>query len=101
MNPTKPIQSRQGRLKYCALASAVPNGTIDIAYIFPGLRPGLSSVRPFGTRAEFFSTLFQPGPFSKLLNQLLQITKGGHSAPATLVARPDVTCSSCCFSIES
>jgi hypothetical protein len=32
--------------------SAVPHGTVLLAYLYPGLRPGLLSARPYGTKWE-------------------------------------------------
>ena len=42
----------KGRLKIRTRCSAVPRGTVDLAYNYPGLRPGLLSARPYGTNWE-------------------------------------------------
>jgi hypothetical protein len=53
-------QSREGRLKTQPRRSAVPRGTVQLAYHHPGLRPGLLSDVPSGLSAEFSRRLFSP-----------------------------------------
>jgi hypothetical protein len=42
----------KGRLKIRTRCSAVPRGTVELAYHYPGLRPGLFSDVPTGLSAE-------------------------------------------------
>src|SRR6202035_3087191 len=42
----------KGRLKIRTRCSAVPRGTVQLAYHYPGLRPGLLSDVPTGLSAE-------------------------------------------------
>src|ERR1700733_9639364 len=42
----------KGRLKIRTRCSAVPRGTVERAYHYPGLRPGLHSDVPTGLSAE-------------------------------------------------
>jgi hypothetical protein len=40
--------------------SAVPHGTVLLAYHYPGLRPGLLSARPCGTKCRVLTQGLKP-----------------------------------------
>jgi hypothetical protein len=50
----------KGRLKIWTQCSAVPRGTVELAYHYPGLRPGLLSDVPTGLSAEVLTQTLAP-----------------------------------------